>query len=143
VSKLQLSKAERGIHKLEFFMITPHMFDPSFNDKRDVVERLSSVLGIDVLYAPYQPSSDEFDIGKTFEMLKRVDFFVADLSYERPSCYFEVGFVQAMNRLINLIAVDGTNIHQVLNKDKIKYYAQLYDYEKLIESIIRFQMLMR
>lgn len=124
-------------------MIVPHVFDPSFTDKRRVVERISSVLGIDVFYAPYQLPSGEFDINKTIEILKKVDFFVADLSYERPSCYFEVGFVQAMNKPIDLIAIDGTIIHQALNRDKVKYYAQLHDYEKLIESIIHFQTLMR
>ena len=40
-------------------------------------------------------------------------FILADVSLERPSCYFELGLMRATNVPIYLIAAEATPIHQV------------------------------
>src|SRR5258707_4615155 len=100
---------------MNFFMITPHKSDPLFGEKRHIVERVSKQYGVNVYYSSGYPIYSESDLRKNIQFLKSTDFCVADLSFERPSCYFETGFVQSMGRSDDLIALVGTTIHQVLN----------------------------
>lgn len=124
-------------HKMEIFIITPYKFDPLFEKKRQIVESASKQFGINVHYGPYPPYDEKTDKEKIVNLYKDIDYFIADLSYERPSCYFEVGFAQGLNKSIHLIAMDGTEIHQVLDRDKVYFYNNLHEYEDLINSILR------
>ena len=120
---------------MDIFIITPHRFDPLFEKKRQIVESATKHFRINVYYGP-NPPYDESDRKKTVDLYKQIDFFIADLSYERPSCYFEVGFVQALNKPIDLIAMYGTDIHQILDRDKVKFYKDMREYENLIISFL-------
>lgn len=122
--------------KMDIFTITPHKFDPLFEKKRQIIESASKHFGINVHYGP-NPPYDEIDRKKTVDLYKHIDFFIADLSYERPSCYFEVGFVQALDKPVVLIAMDSTDIHQILDRDNVRFYKDIYGYETLINSILR------
>jgi nucleoside 2-deoxyribosyltransferase len=67
-----------------------------------------------------------------FSALEDADIVLADLSFERPSCYFEVGFAQALGKRVALIATDGTAIHQVIGRDALIFYNTISDYENAV-----------
>lgn len=48
---------------------------------------------------------------KIFEHIKKAELIVADLSYERPNCYFELGYAIALGKEIIIISQEGTKIH--------------------------------
>lgn len=123
---------------MNFFVITPRKPDSYFEEKKKIVNHVATQLQMNAHYGPeppYSPSSRE----KTFRLYADIDFFIVDLSYERPSCYFEAGFVQAMNKPTNLIAVKNTVIHQVLDREKLRFYKDIHEYEALITSILSFR----
>src|SRR5689334_6627560 len=117
-------------------MITPQRIDPLFEEKKHIVESISEQFGVNAKYAQGYSVYSVSDMEKSIQLLKGADFFIADLSYERPSCYFEVGFVQSMEKPIDLIALTETIIHQVLGREDLKFYKNLDEYEFLIKSII-------
>lgn len=59
-----------------------------------------------------------------------------DLSFERPSCYYEVGYLQALNKTVHLICKSGTSMHQVLNRENLITYSDLDNYRLTIEKIL-------
>ena len=48
---------------------------------------------------------------KTFEHIKKAEIIIADLSYERPNCYFELGYAKALGKDVIIIARKGTKVH--------------------------------
>ena len=62
---------------------------------------------------------------------------VADLTLERPSCYYEVGLAQALNRQVVLVAERGTPIHQAHDRDKVIFYDSLDDLSAKLTRALR------
>jgi nucleoside 2-deoxyribosyltransferase len=118
------------------FVITPHSSDRQFAEKKQIVERLANQRRIVAIYAPVRPPYSDFDSEATIELLTHVDFVLADLSYQRPSSYFEVGFVQAKGKSIALVAETGTPIHQVIGRSSVMFYIDLVGYERVIEALL-------
>ena len=73
-------------------------------------------------------SQHDFNVQKTIERLGDVCFVIADLSYERPSCYYELGIVQGLRIPTFLISKKDTELHQhhgrVHRYDHLKGYAE-------------------
>ena len=59
--------------------------------------------------------------------IKKASFVIADLAYERPSCYYELGLAQAMGKLTFFIALAGTKIHQTYGD--IHFYEGIEQYK--------------
>jgi hypothetical protein len=121
---------------MDFFVITPHRYDIMFEEKKSIVEQISSVYYIKAFYASVTTPDGTFDMEKTMELFEYVDFFIADLSYERPSCYFEVGVAQLTEKTVHLMAVSGTDIHQVFNRNQVRFYRDLDEYKDLIHGFL-------
>lgn len=68
--------------------------------------------------------------------MNEVDFAIADLSYERPSCYYEIGYLQGLFKPVYLIAKESSTIHLVKDHSLIQYYKSLDDYQELINNIM-------
>lgn len=117
---------------MKVFVITPHYSDPEFEKKRELLISVARNYNLDVLYGSNK--GFEEDIDKSLHLLQSADFILADLSLERPSCYFEVGFAQSKNKSVHLIAKLGTEIHQVRSRKNVQFYESLSDYEKLLNS---------
>jgi nucleoside 2-deoxyribosyltransferase len=68
--------------------------------------------------------------------MKAASLIVADLSLERPSCYYELGVAQALGRPTFLLAVTGTAIHQVADRDRIHFYADLKELSVMMDTAL-------
>ncbi len=77
-----------------------------------------------------------FDSGtidnKIYENIEKAELIIADLSYERPNCYFEVGYAKALGKDIIFISKEGTHLHfDVEHYDHISYKSERDLGEKL------------
>ena len=115
------------------FFIMPLRVDASFEAKRQAA---IDIVGDGAILPDVDTSNAQagFEIVETIESLKTVELVIADLSFERPSCYFELGMAQAMGIRSFLIAEQGTPLHQ--HSGNVQFYRGLDEFRCLINSAI-------
>lgn len=120
-----------SIPRIVFIM--PHNSDPDFAAKSEILQSLTHTFNLDGELPPqlYPP----FSIDEALQTLRDADIVVADLSKERPSCYFELGLAEALRKNIIRIAEQDTVIHQTSARDKVIYYKDLEDYKIKMRAI--------
>jgi hypothetical protein len=68
--------------------------------------------------------------------IRAAEFVLADVSLERPSCYFELGMAEALGALVVIIASVGTPIHQIGNAGEVRFYSSLDEYRSEIARLL-------
>lgn len=66
-----------------------------------------------------------FIIREILDYIERAEFLICDLTYERPSVYYELGYAHGVGNEaldILLIAREGTNVHFDIAALRINYY---------------------
>jgi hypothetical protein len=109
------------------YVIMPVGSDPAgYADRRVAIEAALNTAGL-VGHFPIDISEDstDFDLQKALKDLEGSSVVIADLSFERPSCYFELGMAQALGKRTILVAIDGTKIHQACGRGHIVPYGSL------------------
>jgi hypothetical protein len=78
---------------------------------------------------------------KIIEGIKKARFIIADLSNERPNCYYEIGYAHALQKPVIIIAREGTPRHFDISTYKWIYWKSYKDLKtKLrpeVETIIK------
>jgi len=121
----------------KLFLITPYSIDSDFEIKKKIISKICQSNNIELYLAEDKLIHKSLDANETIELFKIMDYFIADISYQRPSCYFEIGYLQALNKEINLIAKTNTPIHQLLKKGTVNFYQNINEFKGLINDIIR------
>src|SRR5437016_3870633 len=120
-----------------FYVIMPVCADKYFEEKRSIIERVAQEECL-MPYFPYNRTGNvTFDIDSTLSRLRISRFVLADLSMERPSCYFELGLAQAIGKDVYLIAERGTDIHQAHGRSQTRFYDGLSSYEQVTSNILK------
>jgi nucleoside 2-deoxyribosyltransferase len=123
----------------EIYVISPVGSDPVFPDKRRILEERARQLGLEALF-PMDALRKKLDsashIRQAMSQMVNAEIVIADLSLERPSCYFELGIAEAAGASVVLVARTGTDIHQTSSRDSVRWYADLDDYKELIRGIL-------
>ncbi|MGD9978969.1 MAG: hypothetical protein AB7H66_12130 [Hyphomonadaceae bacterium] len=120
-------------------IIMPIRSDPAFSAKLAVLARVESASGWRLVIPDYDHALPVFDIEAARSTLRRVALVIADLSRARPSCYFELGFAEALGKPIHRIAEHGTEIHQTSGRDAVTFYTGLIGFERALHDILRHQ----
>jgi hypothetical protein len=105
------------------YVVMPVGSDARYLQRRAAIEQAIGDLG----FATHFPADAlhhkvAFDLEQTRRDLRRARLVVADLTLERPSCYYEVGLAQALGRRVQLFAERGTPIHQAHHRDRTIFY---------------------
>lgn len=116
-----------------FVVIMPISLDDMFSQKAMAIKDIAKKNGLEA-YLPIE-TEKESSLACILSNIKKASFVIADLSYERPSCYYELGLAQAMGKPTFLIALAGTKVHQAYGD--IHFYEEIEQYRQLIENIIR------
>ncbi len=66
--------------------------------------------------------------------IRGADAILADLSFERPSSYYELGFAEAIEKTVILIARAGTQVHQTRHRNDVAEYDTLDDYDSVVRQ---------
>jgi|ERR1041385_2120979 nucleoside 2-deoxyribosyltransferase len=120
-----------------FYVIMPVGADQQFADKRSILQSVAAKQGLSP-YFPFDKTSNmTFDKEATLSVINDSHFVLADLSLERPSCYFELGMAQALGKDVYIIAQQGTDIHQAQGRGLTRFYKGLSGYEQVVSSILK------
>ncbi len=113
-----------------FYVIMPVGADQQFAHKRSILQKVADKEGL-TPYFPFDRTSNKiFDKESTLSAIRDSDFVLADLSMERPSCYFELGLAQALGKDVYLIAQRDTDIHQAHGRGLTRY-------EQVVSSVLK------
>lgn len=110
-----------------FYTIMPYTLDPEYQQKRDILKNAAEIKG---LFPHFPVDNIQSHSSSIISEVKEALFVFADLSYERPSCYYELGVAQGLNTKTFLVALRGTTIHQA--EGKIHFYNNLKEYKQLV-----------
>lgn len=116
------------------YYISPVGSDPDYTSKREVLARVAADRGISLFFPLDHRAS--FSVPAALSDLRTSQLVIADLSLERPSCYFEVGLAQAIGLPVVLIAAAGTVIHQAGDTDGVVTYTDLASYQAVVEHAL-------
>jgi hypothetical protein len=118
------------------FIVAPHSFDPNFGEKGRILSELAGQVGVDIGWV--SPASVKDAAGESIGLadLKRAAAVIGDLSFERPSCYFEIGLAYGLNKQVFLIAEQGTPLHQVVGRNTVSFYSGLDEYGETVKKVL-------
>lgn len=117
-------------------IIMPVWSDPRFQEKQVAMARGADAAGYKLRFPEYPAANPEFDADVYEAQLRSSSAVLADLTGERPSCYFEIGFAEGMGRSIHIIAEAGTDIHQSAYRHRARYYSSMAELERLVFEIL-------
>jgi hypothetical protein len=120
------------------FVIMPVGSDPAHDQRRARIDAAIMSLGL----VPYHPldhrdHADDFSAADIRAEAGRCVVALADLSLERPSCYYELGVVHGTGLPVAVVAEVGTMIHQTADRWSLAYYDSLDDLEAQVTEALR------
>jgi hypothetical protein len=116
-----------------FYVISPVAADPDFLTKRAILAATARSLGVEPLFPLDRDPGVALE--RASEDIRRANFVLADLSFERPSCYFELGLAEATGVDVGIVARSGTPIHQVGYASQVNFYRDLDDYKRIVRRL--------
>ncbi len=119
-----------------FHIIMPSSSHPGITERRQRIEAIAKDQSINVHFPHYSPGKSSFDFESTIRDLRNAEFVVADLSLERPSCYYEVGLAEALSKRVHIVAEEGTFIHQTAGRENVVFYGNITQFTDRIKEII-------
>jgi nucleoside 2-deoxyribosyltransferase len=91
------------------------------------------------LYRPERVDADysgKLIYNKIKQNIEKAEIIVADLTFERPNCYYEVGYAHAMDKTVILTARVGTRLHFDLGGHQVIFYDSFTKLQTELEEAI-------
>jgi hypothetical protein len=109
-----------------FIMMWINPDQPELDDVRDTVREVFQEFGIIAVRAD-EIEHEEGITDKIMDEIKTSEFLFADLTGERPSVYYEIGYAHALNRRVMLYRKKGAKIHFDIAHRNVPDYENLGD----------------
>jgi hypothetical protein len=109
-----------------FIMMWINPNQPELNDVRDVVKETFAAFGIKAVRADEIEHSDGIT-DRIIAEIRQSEYLFADLTGERPSVYYEIGYAHAMSKPVMLYRRKGVAIHFDLAYRNCPEYENLGD----------------
>jgi nucleoside 2-deoxyribosyltransferase len=119
-----------------FQVIMPIGGDPLREEKQAAIRRSAFSAGVSPQFPSYTSENPVFNLKSALQYLHGAEFVIADLSFERPSCYYELGLAEALGKPVYLLAQAGTNIHQAAAREEVRFFEGLEGFQAAIEAIL-------
>ena len=116
------------------YFISPVGSDPRYGSKREALYSIAEELGVEFFFPLDRHES--FSVGNAVADLRRAWLVIADLSFERPSCYFEVGLAQGVGTQVAFMAAAGTSLHQAGGTANLLSYADMPGYSEAVRQLV-------
>lgn len=119
------------------FVIMPVGSDPAYAQRRARIDAGIRSLGM----TPYHPLdhrrvTDDLTADAMRTEVAHCHVALADLSLERPSCYYELGAVHGVGLPVAVVAEVGTMIHQTADRWSVTYYDSFDDLQAQVRSVL-------
>ncbi|GHE67083.1 TIR domain-containing protein [Streptomyces griseoaurantiacus] len=121
------------------YSIMPVSSDDDYQQKRDHLNDAAKELALSVhfpLDRGLPEVGKEFNLTRAVAEIERAKLVIADLSLERPSCYYELGLAQALGVKVVLIAKSGTDIHQAFGRNSVAEFRDLHEYPNVVRRVL-------
>src|ERR1700733_3914204 len=115
-----MTALERRVH-----VIMPIGSDPHSQARKAAIARGSEQANFIAMFPEYEFHDPAFSLDDLKKELRAADLVIADLSLERPSCYYELGVAEALGKQVLLVAMNGTSIHQSSSRSLVRFYPDL------------------
>jgi len=123
---------------ISVYVIMPVGSDPAHAQRRVRIDAAVRALGM----TPYHPldhrsHADDISADAIRAEVMECAVALADLSLERPSCYYELGLAHGAGLPAAVVAEVGTMIHQTADRWSVAYYDSLDDLEAQVHDVLR------
>jgi nucleoside 2-deoxyribosyltransferase len=115
----------------------PISSDSLASEKKTAISEGAKRAGFKARFPDYLPLKPSFDLSEVVTEMREADSIIADLTRERPSCYYELGIAEAIGKNVHLVAEIGTPIHQTISRSLVRYYVNIDDLAKSVESALK------
>jgi hypothetical protein len=120
------------------YVIMPVGSDPDAGPRRERIIAATDALGLDAYFPlDHRTHGDDFDPATLRFEMRRAAVALADLSLERPSCYYELGVALGVGVPTVVVAATGTPIHQTADRGSVAFYDSLDGLGKILEDRLR------
>lgn len=119
-----------------FHIIMPVGSNPLREQHQQAISDVAQECGIRPHFPRYTSEDPVFNLQSTLQDLRGAEFVLADLSLERPSCYYELGLAEAIGKPVYLIAIEGTDIHQTASRRMVSFYKDNDGLVNLLKNIL-------
>lgn len=132
------SAPDRRIYRpgTAFIMMSMDSKDRHLDDVCNTVKRCFADFRIEAVRAD-DIEHEGLITERILEEIQTAEFLFADLTGERPSVYYELGFAHAIRRPVMLFREQGTRIHFDVQGYNCPEYENLSDLEKKLRSRLR------
>jgi guanylate kinase len=118
-----------------FIMMAMSDDDPTLVDVHAAIKRACDDVGV----RAERVDDTEFTGQITEKVLSSIrvsEFVIADLTHERPNVYYEIGYANALNKPLVLVARRGTKPHFDVQGMRVLYYDNLVKLEDSLRKVI-------
>ncbi len=122
------------IGEREVIVIMPVGSDPAHASRAAAISTGLTRANLKPSLPSYDAADPQFSLAAFFIELRAAYAVLADLTGERPSCYFELGFAEALGKPTKLFATEGTTIHQSSHRDEILFYRTMDELQDLVAT---------
>ena len=119
-----------------FHVIMPVGSNPKKNEIQKIIVDSSRNFKSKPNFPKYATKNPVFSLQATLQDIRNSEFVLADLSLERPSCYYELGLAEALGIPVYLVAKAGTDIHQTASRRLVNFYESEKDLSRLVVNIL-------
>jgi nucleoside 2-deoxyribosyltransferase len=121
------------------FVIMPVSGVKTAPDKLRIVQSIALERSWSAHLPAYDPDAPVFNLNETIREMRASNLIIADLTGERPSCYYELGLAEALHLPIFAVAERNTPIHQTSIRAEVKSYEDLDDFARLMNRALAAQ----
>jgi nucleoside 2-deoxyribosyltransferase len=118
-----------------FHVVMPVGSNPNKIENQQIISVVADDHNIAPHFPRYATDDPVFNLPSALQDLRRCEFVLADLSLERPSCYYELGLAEALEKPVYLIAMEGTDIHQTASRKLVSFYKNKEELLVLLRNI--------
>ena len=119
------------------FVIMPVGSDPAHGERRARIDAAITSLGMVPYHAlDHRGHADDMTAAEIRDEISGCVVALADLSLERPSCYYELGIVHGMGAPVAVVAEVGTMIHQTADRWRLSYYDSMADLQAQVQAVL-------
>jgi len=117
------------------YVICPVTADPIYRKKRAILESLARELVVELRFPLDSPTLP--DLGDTLEALQECDAVIADLSLERPSCYFELGAARALRKPVYAVCHTASSVHQGIGSTNLETFSSMDEFGAVARQALK------